>query len=283
MDYLDTFLVIDMGSSSIRCTGYSVEENKILDYGRVQLKRQFLNDLGRTEADTVFHLVNAAIDKCLDKMRANYSFRVKSLGFSSFAMSFVGCNAQFETVTDTFTYASRLATYEFQPEEQHTISHFARTGTILKHPSYAPPHLFSLQRASILSAVDKFYTLSSLVISRWRNRMTPISYSEASWTGLFDFKHLCWDEESLHLCGISLALLPPVIDFDEEPHYPLLAGYVRRWPELADAKIFLGIGDGAAATIGSRCTVIERVSVTIGHCTLTDYQCDDVVTAIIRY
>ena len=261
---METFLVVDMGSSSIRCTGYSVDDNKILDYSRVQIKQQLLNDIGRTKADTIFTLVNQAIDKCLENIRSKHEFHVKSVGFSCFAMSFVGCNQKFETVTDTFTYASRLSSYDFKPDEQQIISHFAKTGTILKHPSYAPPHLLSLARSSNLKSIDKFYTLSSLIISRWRNKLTPISYSEASWTGLFDFKHLCWDEHALELCHIPACLLPPVADFDDEPYIPMLPLYAERWPELAEAKIFLGIGDGAAATIGSRCTVVERVSVTIG-------------------
>ena len=40
--------------------------------------------------------------------------------------------------------------------------------------------------------------------------------------------------------------------------------YVGRWPLLQRAKLFLGVGDGACANIGSKCTSLNRIACTIG-------------------
>jgi gluconokinase len=40
--------------------------------------------------------------------------------------------------------------------------------------------------------------------------------------------------------------------------------YWTQFPELQDCKFFLGIGDGACANVGSKCTTASRIAVTIG-------------------
>jgi sugar (pentulose or hexulose) kinase len=114
---METFIVIDMGSSSVRCSAYSCSTNTILDHSRVQLKQRMLDNRGRTDADTVFALVNRALDLCINKLRDRSPFSVKALGFSSFAMSLVGCSDKLEALTDVFNISttqsheySRLAT-----------------------------------------------------------------------------------------------------------------------------------------------------------------------------
>jgi len=92
-----------------------------------------------------------------------------------------------------------------------------------------------------------------------------ISYSEASWTGMFNYSTGTWEEEALNfLPSESRKALPPVVDslqFNwamEEPDY------LNHWPELQSCRLFLGFGDGACANIGSRCTIPQRIAVTIG-------------------
>jgi gluconokinase len=40
--------------------------------------------------------------------------------------------------------------------------------------------------------------------------------------------------------------------------------YAKRWPLLRNTKLFLGVGDGACANIGSKCTRMNRIACTIG-------------------
>jgi gluconokinase len=40
--------------------------------------------------------------------------------------------------------------------------------------------------------------------------------------------------------------------------------YSDLWPELTKVPFYFGLGDGAAANIGSKCTNVSRIAVTIG-------------------
>lgn len=40
--------------------------------------------------------------------------------------------------------------------------------------------------------------------------------------------------------------------------------YYQRWPALRDARLFLGLGDGACANLGSKCSIPTRIACTVG-------------------
>jgi len=68
--------------------------------------------------------------------------------------------------------------------------------------------------------------------------------------------------------------LPTIVDFSDDrvPRIESMDGvgaknpYWKRWPELRaeTCRLFLGVGDGAAANVGSRCGGEGRICVTIG-------------------
>jgi len=95
--------------------------------------------------------------------------------------------------------------------------------------------------------------------------------------------HTCeWDGEVLaYLPPSCVNALPPLQDFTTQTFFgvtkyrndesEVINPYWSRWPELREeegCQIFLGVGDGAAATLGSKCystsTTSKRISVTIG-------------------
>lgn len=113
----------------------------------------------------------------------------------------------------------------------------------------------------------------------------PISYSEASWTGLFNFSSCSWDSEVLEMldscdcikacCGDAgiAGVLPELVDFDEVEWVKVSKmksdgttpnKYWSMWPELRSSTMHLGVGDGAAANLGSKCNGMDRIAVTIG-------------------
>eukprot|EP00752_Nemacystus_decipiens_P010274 g9156.t1 len=104
--------------------------------------------------------------------------------------------------------------------------------------------------------VRVWQTLPSLIAARWcRLASAPVSYSEASWMGLLDLRRLEWDAPTLAVlaeAGFDCSALPPLADVEG-----LRAGAsgaaLKRWPELDGASIRLGLGDGAAACLGSGC------------------------------
>jgi gluconokinase len=180
--------------------------------------------------------------------------------------------------------------------------------------------------------IAKWQTISSICLARWMGQSAihmPMSWSEASWTGLFNFTKCCFEPRAMQLLPQACRqALPRVADFDgsiirvtsaddnkEKKGFPninnkleeqemsvrqmlqggiqqqrLLDGspnpYWDRWPELRGAssspsssggsgsdksynnsggcRLFLGIGDGACANIGSKCSDASRIAVTVG-------------------
>jgi len=136
------------------------------------------------------------------------------------------------------------------------------------HTAYAAPQLWRLaeEEPELLGRVFKWQTLVSFCLARWTGAThLPVSYSEASWTGLLDFRALEWCAELTSMLPIHPLSLPDLADYHEGPHgQNLTSAYARRWPELAQARFFLGVGDGACANIGSGCRDAAHLAVTIG-------------------
>lgn len=133
------------------------------------------------------------------------------------------------------------------------------TGTVI-HPAYAPAEFLRLhsEEPELLARVHKWQSISGFLIGKWtraaeKNKgCVPMSFSEASWTGLFDFRHWQWDRALLALVHMDAAKMPPLAD-SSTPFVGLKPAFARRWAELSAVPFFLGIGDGAAANVGSKC------------------------------
>lgn len=132
-------------------------------------------------------------------------------------------------------------------------------GTVI-HPAYAPATFLRLhhEAPSEVERVFKWQSISGYLIGKWTTAASrgrgclPISYSEASWMGLLDFRHARWDLPLLEIVRMDAEKMPPVAD-SSIPFAGLKPAFSRRWPELQNVPFFLGVGDGAAANIGSKC------------------------------
>jgi gluconokinase len=200
-------------------------------------------------------------------------------------MSLVGTSASGAPLTPCFSYAesapdtARVHTPALRARVAcgypgGLAAAYNRTGTPI-HSAYAGPTLLRLAtttpspsatQAAQFSDIRCWQSFASYLLSRWCDRPgLPVSYSEASWTGLFDRHALDWDADLLSVVGVDATTLAPVVDYDGLPRELRLSpAMLQRWPAMASARLFLGIGDGAAANVGSKCTGSGRVAVTIG-------------------
>ena len=108
----------------------------------------------------------------------------------------------------------------------------------------------------MVERVAKWQSLPGYLIGKWtmaaQGEGVPISFSEASWMGLLDFRREQWDARILELVDMDMSKMPPVVD-SSVPFSGLNATFSRRWPELKNVSFFLGVADGAAANVGSKC------------------------------
>ena len=255
-------LVVDIGSTSIRCSAFQYQYDTVHEISGTCF-RSHASPLvdGTLDAQCAANAVDSTISGCLSNLRRIISnpFTVDAVGFSSLAMSLVGVHVSTSSAaTKVFTYATPLpecisSQNIFTPEEQD--EHHKTTGTYIGHPSYALVHMISYYCDHPVSIpAVKWQSLASYIIGRWTATYTdcPISFSEASWWGLLDTNKKIWSHTALsRLSGLDVSdFLPCLSDIDQFEE-SLSQEYKTKWTEMSKAKIFLGIGDGAAANIGS--------------------------------
>lgn len=285
VDGTDVYLVVDIGSSSIRCTAFAVAkapqaaesdhstDDRCLSLvpGSVQRVATEPFDGGNADVASIVSGVNDVVDRCIVYLRKLGVRKIAKVGFSSFAMNLCGVDGDGRVVTPAYTYASVAPTDEngaigishyFSPEE--TRIHYCHTGTVLNHPAYASIHLHRYYANEKPRDVYRWTTFCSHIIGLWTGVgvACPVSYSEASWWGILNLKReVCsrcaesqigWDQRAVARLHASFPInaLPKLCDFDEFDG-KVSGEYVAKWPELSCSNIYLGVGDGAAANIGS--------------------------------
>ncbi len=313
-------LVVDAGSSSVRCTSYELFSSRSGRSEEVPISSQSpikaiegmnhsvpMMSVSPNTGYIRIHEVLGAIDLCIDEvlrlLRQTFTdegYNVTALGFSTFVMNLVGVDEFGQPLGDeaTMSYACNRADVldacsrikrTLGPDTKQSL--YQQTGAPL-HPAYALPQLLAFydtkdcSNSHLVEKVHQWKSISSICLSRWTGQshtQIPISYSEASWTGLLNFSSCRWNDEAMKLLEISCSLdvLPPLSDFDmgsgltngmsQHSYDGRNNNYWNRWPELRQCRFFLGIGDGAAANIGSKCGSLfssgdskRRIAVTIG-------------------
>ena len=191
-----------------------------------------LSPEGTFDADELLEKVNTAVDLCLRNAGDHAEESIVAVGFDCFAMSWVGCSTDGCAVTPVYSYADQhpstpkytAALQEKLSSMRLTATAYQRTGTPV-HRAYAAPQMMRLsnEEPQLYASIATFRTFSSYVLSRWTmNPRFPVSYSEASWTGLLDRVELCWYDPAAGRWYIK-EKLPEIVDFDDVRRYERLS------------------------------------------------------------
>ncbi|ETW08858.1 hypothetical protein, variant 1 [Aphanomyces invadans] len=255
----NAILVVDIGSSSVRASAYVLHGDTwtLVPGSLHQLKLRALAHDGTASVAVIQEAVEGVKDQTTAWLSKDAAFRIVGVGFSCFAMSLVGVDKTGKPMTPVLTYAGRCASDAkalTKALASHGLQHeiYNRTGVPI-HPAYAAPQL--LKRGATTD-VAMWQSLVGVLLWHWLGSESPIpmSYSEASWTGLADFRDAAWDAKLLELIHVDVSTLPTI----QDPSIPvagrLKPALAKRWPILQDSPYFLALADGAAANIGSNCT-----------------------------
>ncbi|KAH7481729.1 hypothetical protein KRP22_015037 [Phytophthora ramorum] len=278
---LPVVVVVDVGSSSIRASCFALVSGAqwVLIDGSLQQQHVTSIDVhGEADCAQISAAVERVLDHTMDFLRAtDLTQKLVGVGFSTFAMNVLGVDAKGKVATPVYTYAGRRKTTAVWAKElqERLVARgeledaHNRTGTVI-HPAYAPATFLRLHEEdpAMLERVTKWQSISGYLIGKWttaaeQEGCLPISFSEASWMGLLDFRRSQWDSRLLELVGMDSNKMPPVAD-SSVPFSGLNSTFAKRWPELKSVPFFLGVSDGAAANIGSKCIDASRIAVTIG-------------------
>lgn len=166
---------------------------------------------------------------CRELRARGMSRPVRAVGFACFGMNLVGVTEDGTPCTDVYTYANTGSASSSVPggdserltsslmtclkQDLDRLGHSSESGTgsgrggnrvqgleetrqrtgTPTHVSYAPIQLLRLLKEcpDVARKVKTWQTLPSLIAARWCGLSSaPVSYSEASWMGLLDFKKL---------------------------------------------------------------------------------------------
>ncbi|KUF92766.1 hypothetical protein AM588_10007689 [Phytophthora nicotianae] len=242
---LPIVIVVDVGSSSIRASCFALVSEAqwaLIDGSLQQQHVSSIDVYGEADGVKIAASVEVILDQTMEFLRVT-DLTQKIVGYAG----------------------RRKATAEWAKEIQDRLSARGeldeahnRTGTVI-HPAYAPATFLRLHKEEpeLVERVTKWQSISGYLIGKWttagqQDGCLPISFSEASWMGLLDFRRSQWDSKLLELIGMDSNKMPPVAD-SSVPFSGLNAKFARRWPELEIVPFFLGVSDGAAANIGSKC------------------------------
>lgn len=250
-------LALDLGSSSVRALVLDERlETEPRRLARRPVEAVYRAD-GGAELDPA--LVVGAVVQCLDALRdAGALDGVEAVVTASQWHSLLAVGADGAPLSAALTWADTRALVA-GPGPRDADAFHARTGC-WHAPLYWTARIPWL-RASLASRPARFLGLPDLVAETLLDEART-SVSMASGTGLLDLDRRDWDGEALALAGVTSAELPLLAPTRWTGR--LARAWRRRWPDLAEARWWPAVGDGAASSIGSGCDGPERLSITVG-------------------
>jgi len=257
-------LAIDVGTSSVRAMVFD-QQGKALDgvFAQMRYQPDTTPDGGSTiPVDTLFNCIGACIDTVLSQA-GEQAGRIGMVVMDSLVSNLLGMDADGTPTTPLYTWADiRGSDLREQLKAQLPAdAYIQRTGCRI-HTSYWPIRLLWLQRADPDTFRRTAYWLS--IGDYFLYRLfgeRRVSYSTASWTGLFNRHQLDWDEATLAVLPIRREQLSTP---SQEPFQGLQSEWAERWPALKDALWLPSIGDGVASNIGAGCTTSQHVALSVG-------------------
>jgi gluconokinase len=258
-------LALDIGTSSTRALLFDRAGNAIPDS-----ETQLAYDLQTTADGGAFVAPEMLRDLTFDCIDGAYRFastsglKIAAVGTSCFWHSLLGLDRSGRPTTPVLLWADTRAGSEvggLRAELDRGDVH-DRTGSFL-HSSYWPAKLRWLRRhdPDAFAKTSRWCGFSDYLLHELTGT-DATSISMASGTGMLDVRRASWDAEMAGVAGVEISALPPLPD--DELIVDLRADCADRWPELSGVAWLCGIGDGAAANLGTGSITPARIALSLG-------------------
>ena len=255
-------LSIDAGTSGVRAALFDEHGKPMGVQVRNSRDHAAASDFAELDPDILVDEVIKTIDE-LFTYCYHSAGQLELIAVSAFWHSLLGVDADGRPTTRLLTWADTRAAHaandlraQFNEHEIHS-----RTGCRF-HPSYWPAKLQWLKREQPARFRDTrcWLGFAEYLCLRLFGE-TAISVSMASATGLFNQRSCDWDWDFVDALGISPDTLPQV---KERLDARLADTFAFRWPALAEARLVLVAGDGAANNIGAGCSTKDKIALMVG-------------------
>ena len=259
-------LVLDIGTSFVKLGLFDINANPIKDY---QVKFEHWMTI-KSDGTYIFNPKESAelIERGIDELLLRSSnFEIIAFSSDTMASTILGLDNNNEPLTEVYTYGDTRS-YKELSDLKAAINQkkiYDETGCPM-HTSYIPARILWLRRtnAEIFKNVRLWTDFSNYLLRRWmNNKNIPLSYSVASWTGIFDRKKLNWNESILKSIELEKNSLPELKSYDFNL-VGLNSKYSKRWKNLVDTPFFLPVGDGVSSNLGVGCNSEKKIALSIG-------------------
>ena len=259
-------LVLDIGTSFVKLGLFDINANPIKDY---QVKFEHWMTI-KSDGTYIFNPKESAelIERGIDELLLRSSnFEIIAFSSDTMASTILGLDNNNEPLTEVYTYGDTRS-YKELSDLKASINQkkiYDETGCPM-HTSYIPARILWLRRtnAEIFKNVRLWTDFSNYLLRRWmNNKNIPLSYSVASWTGIFDRKKLNWNESILKSIELEKNSLPELKSYDFNL-VGLNSKYSKRWKNLVDTPFFLPVGDGVSSNLGVGCNSEKKIALSIG-------------------
>ncbi len=259
-------LVLDIGTSFVKIGLFDLNANPI--EGR-NIKFEHWMTI-KTDGTYTFNALESAqiIERGIDELISKSSeYEIIAFSTDTMASTIVGLDKNNTPVTDVFTYADTRPYRQLSKlkEGVNQKVFYDDTGCPM-HTSYIPSRIiwFKEKYPEIDKKINIWTDFSNYLLRRWmQNKDIDISYSVASWTGLFNRKKLTWYVPGLNFIDLKENKLPNL-----SPYTKTVKGlnpeYSKRWAQLEKVPFFLPVGDGASSNIGVGCNSENKIALSIG-------------------
>lgn len=253
-------LSLDVGTSGVRAALFDDRGNEVSGV-RIARNTESLSDFTELDPDTIVDEVVEAIDELITTTPE--IDRIELIAISTFWHSLLGVDDSGFPTTPLLTWADTRATRfanalrsEFDEAEIHR-----RTGCRF-HSSYWPAKLRWLQSEHVDAFARTALWLGFaeyLCLKLCGESVASISMASA--TGLLNQRTCDWDWDLVRALDLSTETLPAIY---QHINVALTGKFIHRWPALAEARMRVIVGDGAANNIGGGCSSKDKIALMVG-------------------
>src|SRR4029077_19140358 len=214
-------LALDLGTSSVRAVVYDLR-------GRMRPSSLFdvpykvrTTEPGEVSSDPneLVNLIGQSVDGALHAARKS-KVDILAVGASCYWHSLMGVDGSGRPTTELLTWADTRSSAETRRLRARfdERAYHARTGCFF-HASYWPSKLrwLGATRPAAVRRTVRWISLGEYLYQQLFGA-SPVSYSMASGTGLFDVNRCRWDAKALEMAGVEATHLSTLSDWDNPLH-----------------------------------------------------------------
>lgn len=246
------FLLLDLGTGSIRCAAFDTRANRI---GKIIQQRLNLivDEPGQAEhsSDRILNALYKIIRQtCLTN--GIEKKEIEALCISTYFHSVMLLDKHYNPLTNILTWADeRSSNIASRLRECDSTLKFYKISGCRFHQTFPTAKIIWLRKQypEVFKKVRYISSAKDFLIKNLTGEFA-IDFSAASASGFFNIRTLDWEEEILKLCGISRAMLPSLVP----PEYvfdKLSTGAAEKAGLKIETKVLIGAGDAALSNIGT--------------------------------